>query len=290
MNFACTTITPPERTSSPPQQNQDPNIITINSGGIQRQFTLYIPPSLDIASESYPAVIAFHGAGGTGDGFQNYYRFDSIADSLGYIIAYPSSFENVWIEEIADSLSGYEANDLLFTSDLIDYLKDSLNVREDGIFTVGYSSGGIFVHSLANKLSGRIAAYSAYGAAMSSLIYYNIKTPNNTPVIMFHGTDDSALPWEGTERIDEFYYMSQDENLEKTLFHNGCSKSDSTITYLPDIANDGITVRKEEYRNSAKEVLVEFYAIIGGFHSWYYGDIIPEEEIMAFFNRILNKS
>ncbi|MFC1492987.1 alpha/beta hydrolase family esterase [candidate division KSB1 bacterium] len=267
--------------------------VTITSDSLQRQFRVHLPPAAITSTQILPAVIVFHGAGDTAHDFQFWTRFDSIADSLGFIMIYPYSFAYYWVEDIIDSPEGVELDDIIFSADIINYGIENLNFDADNIFIAGYSSGGLFAHRMASDLKDHVAAYATYGATMSSVTYTKCTEANNVPVMMMIGTNDEAIPWNGSNPNSinfnpDYYYMSQDQTLERVLLHNNCSITDSTITYINENP-DFIVVRIEKFHNSANEVLVENYKIIGALHRWYYGDIIPEKEMLHFFARFTGR-
>ncbi|MCP4725151.1 MAG: hypothetical protein GY863_08950 [bacterium] len=270
------------------QSTETDFVATITSDSLERSFRVHLPPAAATSNQALPVLIVFHGAGDTAHDFQLWTRFDFLADSLGFIMIYPYSFAYYWVEDPVDSPEGVELDDIIFAADIINYGIENLNFDPDNIFAAGYSSGGLFAHRLASELKDHVAAYGTYGATMSSLTYTKFTEANNVPVIMIIGTNDSAIPWNGSDPDSDYYYLSQDQLLERALFNNNCSATDSTLTYL-DAKADYNMVRVEKYRNQAEEVLVEFYVIINGGHQWYYGDIIPEKQMLHFFTRIANK-
>jgi len=68
---------------------------TLRVGDRERTFAYYAPASLP---SHPPLLIAFHGSGQTGASFRarTGYAFDRVADSTGFVLAYPDGFENHW--------------------------------------------------------------------------------------------------------------------------------------------------------------------------------------------------
>src|SRR5690606_4243972 len=67
--------------------------LTLVHGDALREYYLYVPPHLDGAA---PLVVALHGRGGTGPGMAVLTGFDALADSHGFIVAYPSGLQQQW--------------------------------------------------------------------------------------------------------------------------------------------------------------------------------------------------
>ena len=57
-------------------------------GGRERSYVLHVPPAR--ASAPRPLLLAFHGGGGNGPGFQRYAGLDPLADRDGWLVAYPN--------------------------------------------------------------------------------------------------------------------------------------------------------------------------------------------------------
>jgi len=106
------------------------------------------------------------------------------------------------------------------------------------------------------------------------------------PVMDFHGTYDTVVPYEGAEG-----WMSVDETV---AFWTGHNETDTYETYeYPDIVTgDNSTVNRFTYINSSNNVQVVQYQIVGGGHEWpgagyNYGwnnyDINAGAELVDFF-------
>jgi hypothetical protein len=67
----------------------------VAAGGIDRSFSLYVPPQL---AANAPLVMALHGSNASGQKLRAYtgYEFDALADRYGFIVAYPDSSASGW--------------------------------------------------------------------------------------------------------------------------------------------------------------------------------------------------
>ena len=57
-----------------------------SSGGIDREYNLYIPPS---AKKNSALVFMLHGHGSTNTIIMNYSQMNSVADEFGFAVCYP---------------------------------------------------------------------------------------------------------------------------------------------------------------------------------------------------------
>ncbi|MBX6749427.1 MAG: polyhydroxybutyrate depolymerase, partial [Micromonosporaceae bacterium] len=58
---------------------------TIESGGQQRSYALYVPASVP---DPAPLVLMLHGALGSADHSEEYYGWDAAAERYGFVVAY----------------------------------------------------------------------------------------------------------------------------------------------------------------------------------------------------------
>src|SRR4051794_32388936 len=70
-------------------QNPVSGVESLVSGGRTRTFTYHLPSNL--LKDNLPLIIAFHGDGGTGAGFQAYAGLDAVANTQNFIVVYPNA-------------------------------------------------------------------------------------------------------------------------------------------------------------------------------------------------------
>ncbi len=163
------------------------------SGGLDREYTVHLPAHYN-PRRAYPLVLSFHGHKRT----SQYQEELSGFSALDAISVYPQGLigtdgESAW----TGAPYSAAADDVLFTSDLLNSLQRALCVDNDRIFAAGKSNGGGFVGVLACRLAGRIAAF----APVSGAFYPQggaCDPSRRVPILDFHGTADTTIPYTGS--------------------------------------------------------------------------------------------
>jgi polyhydroxybutyrate depolymerase len=169
----------------------------LNSNGITRSYLLYIPPHYDPHS-SYPLVLNFHGHNSTDLKQARLSGFTKLADQQNFIVVYPQGVIG------PDGKTGWDAglhkdpkvNDVLFVSNLLSHLQDTLCVNPYRIYATGFSNGGGMTYVLACKLSARIAAFAPVSGSYIPPDG-GCDPTRPVPIMEFHGTADPVVPYYG---------------------------------------------------------------------------------------------
>lgn len=173
----------------------EPGVTTtlrLTSGGIDREYSLHLPAHYN-SHRRYSVVLSFHGHKRTSqyqEQLSGFSPFDTIA-------VYPQGLvgtdgETAW----TGAPYSAAADDVLFTSDLLNSLQRQLCVDPARIFATGKSNGGGFVGVLACRLAGRIAAF----APVSGAFYPEggaCHPSREVPILDFHGAADTTIPYTG---------------------------------------------------------------------------------------------
>ena len=151
------------------QQTQS---ITISSGGVDRDFFLYVPDSYN---ENTPAPLVFclHGYGSSASANISYTGFRPVADTAGFILIHPQGTQDLFgTPHWNVGWGSSSVDDVAFVEDMIDYVDDNYNLNNDRIYSTGMSNGGFMSYLLACQLSDKIAAIASVTGTMSlSLIH-----------------------------------------------------------------------------------------------------------------------
>lgn len=260
---------------------------TIVSGGITRTYQLHIPPSYDGVTP-LPLVLNFHGLGS--NQFEQIFVSDLYprADAQGFLVASPlgrstpNLTSNHWnITALPTSLG--EADDVLFTSDIINDVAAQVCVDVARVYSTGMSNGAQMSTRLGCSLSSRIAAIAPVaGVYYPPLIENGGESCPDTrpmPVIAFHGTSDNTIPFDGGPGALGAVFRDIDDTIMPAwAARNGCASGPTTSLVAPG-------VNLIEYGACTDGASAQLYAIFdydgagagteGGGHIWPGSPYMP---------------
>lgn len=260
-----------------------------------RQYSLYVPESYD-GSTAYPLVISYHGFGGTPAQQMAVTGMNAVADTAGFLVAYPLALE------VTNPLSGARGrgwnvvefidstySDTDFTANMIAHIAEDYTIDANRIHATGWSFGSEMALSLACELPNTIASVAGVAEQLAEFIKEDCKPGRPYALLTMHGTNDALIPFNGGFG----FWTSADRTPSHFAGLNRCDDG-AIVTELPNInPTDNSTVTLYEYSNCEEEVEVRFYQINGGGHSWPGGDgvgtvnqdINASVEIWNFFTR-----
>ncbi|RZA03143.1 MAG: hypothetical protein EOP47_04270 [Sphingobacteriaceae bacterium] len=223
--------------------------------GMERAFVSYVPTD---AKEKMPVVISLHGGFASPKGMLKLADFRPLADQDKFILICPAS-KGIW----KDGADNKGVDDVKFIDQLITYVLNTYNGDASRVYVTGISKGGFMTSRLAAQLHNRIAAIAVVAATINIGEGYGLEKP--MPVIYMHGTKDKIIPFTGGKKFGRLMH-SHDEIIKKWVTLNNCNPT-PVITQIPDNADDGTTVVKEEYSNP-NGLKVVGYTINNGGHTW----------------------
>ncbi len=181
---------------------------SLQVAGRERTFLVHVPPQYD-GVKPLPLVIVLHGGAGNGSGAAQITGFSLKADQEGFVVVYPNGagrFHNRWFTWNSGNCCGYamdhNVDDVGFIRALIDRLEKDLKIDPKRIYATGLSNGGMMSYRLGCELSDRLAAVAPVAGALNDAI---CRPAEPVSVIIFHGTADPQVPYnggEGPRRID----------------------------------------------------------------------------------------
>ncbi len=244
--------------------------------GLQRSYCQYLPADIKKTKNKHPLVIILHGGGGTGKYMAILTGFNRLAEQDKFMVVYPDGIEKHWND--GRNLQEYKSqreniDDVGFISALIDKLAAQYPVDLEHIYVAGISNGAFMTHRLATELSGKIAAAAMVIGSISEPYFSKAIPSRPVPIIIMNGTKDPLVPWKGGEigfkgRTKKGRAVSVEQTVNFWLKYNKCETSGQMI-YKPDRdPEDGTRVRVHSYKNRAGKVMVIFYAIEEGGHTW----------------------
>jgi polyhydroxybutyrate depolymerase len=283
-------------TSQPATEPDAPGnrVRTLVVDGNTRTYLVHVPPGLD-ARKPAPVVLIFHGAWASAAIQAAFSGMSRKADAAGFVAVYPNALGGTFNAWAKSAPTGRPADDVKFTSRLLDDLGTFINVDAKRVYATGMSNGGMMCYRLAAELSDRIAAV----APVAGTLCIDKPSPSRpVPVMHFHGTADTLVPFSGPDvRTPRFMNMkSVEDSVRMWVNLDGCPEKPET-TKLPDTAKDGTTVTRKVYGPGKDGAEVILYVIEGGGHTWpgqnsivgflgkSTGNIVANDLIWEFFEK-----
>jgi len=235
------------------------HIETLNAGGVDRTYRLYVPASYD-ASTAMPLVLNFHGFASNALEQERYTDFPSLAEREGFIVATPEGTNDPQRWYIYGQAEAGYVDDFAFVDQLIDAISARYCIDPSRIYATGISNGGGMSSLLGCELNHRIAAIAPVaGSPYSELL---CRDAGPMPVVAFHGTDDELVPFEGGPggRLG-LPVTGVRGNMRDWAEHNGCNLTLQTERIAEDVV-------LESYGGCADGAGVHLYVIEGGGHTW----------------------
>ncbi len=231
-----------------------------------RKYLLYVPEKYDPANPT-PLVISIHGFAEWPAHQMDLSHWNDLAEEENFIVVYPrgTGFPLRW----RTNGQGESSLDVQFISEIIDELEKEYNIDPLRIYANGLSNGGGMSFQLACKLSDRIAAIG--GVAGAYVLSWEDCLPDRpVPAIIFHGTADPIVPFEGgpSESFDVPFPIISDW-VQHMAEQNGCD-------IVPESLQSQGEVSGIQYAHCDQNADVVYYIINGGGHSWPGGEPLPK--------------
>ena len=265
--------------------------INITFDGVARNFIVYLPSGYN-NSGKMPLIFAIHGGSGTPEGMINIANFKTIADRDKVVLVYPEGVQKNWNDGRPTAPNQLGINDVGFFNQMCDYMINNYSVDAKKIYATGISNGGFMSTRLGCELSNRIAAIAVNAATIeATTIAPNCKPNRPVPALYIHGTTDPLVPFLGGQitagGTAGGMILSHFQAIDKWVTINGCNPT-PTVTDLPDIANDGTTIKQRVYSGGANGSEVVSYVVLNGGHTWPQGYQYLNEAIIGKTSQDMN--
>jgi polyhydroxybutyrate depolymerase len=283
-------------TQQPNNPNQPDKIneqftVNLTIDGIGRNFIVYLPIGYNNAGK-LPMIFALHGGTGNPEGMMKLANFIPVAEKEKIILVYPAGIERNWNDGRPTTPNQLGINDVSFINQVIDYMISKYPVDGTRVYATGISNGGFMSSRLGCELSNKIAAIAVVAATIEATsIATNCNPSNPVPAMYIHGTNDRLVPITGGEMTAGGtaggFILSHTQTIDKWVALNKCN-SNPVITDLPDIANDGTTIKQSVYGNGTNGAEVVSYIIDNGGHTWPQGFQYLSEAIIGKTSQDMN--
>ena len=244
---------------------------TLRVGARERSYEIDLPTRRQ-GVQKLPAVIVFHGGGGSADSVRRQSRMSAKGEAEGFIVVYPQGSGG-----IAGKLKTWNAgtccghamqeriDEMAFVAALLDDLQATVAIDRDRVYATGISNGGMMAYEVACALADRFAAIAVVAGEMTALERCRPARP--MPVLVIHGSADRNLPVDGGVGAKAFAVHEVRGLASAVDFwrrHDGCSENARS-----EVKG---AVRRTSYSSCSSGSEVELITIEGGGHSWPGGD------------------
>lgn len=258
---------------------------TLRSGGMDRTYTLHVPPGDPVG-----LVLSLHGGGGTGVGQRGLTDFDTVADVDNLLVAYPDGYDKSWADgRGASPADRRHVDDVGFLAALAGKLESEYNIAPGHVFATGMSNGGFMSNRLACDRADLVAAIAPIAGTLGAGVPCNPSRP--VSVLDAHGTADPLVPFNGGKvhgRGGVSHSMAANDVVGKWRSVDGCQGVPSAQV-LPDVG-DGTVVHRFDSAACAASTEVVFYQIDNGGHTWPGGKQYLPQAIIGRTSRALDAS
>jgi polyhydroxybutyrate depolymerase len=158
---------------------------TLVVDGATRSYLLFQPTAP--ASRPLPLVIALRGGFSTAAAMESLTGFDQIAQSRGFVVAYPEQLAGYWDIGCCNTAAN-SLDDIDFVSQIVHHLTATAGVDPSRVYVVGFSVGAALTYRLACVLSSQIAGIGSVGGFQYLTDPCRPKRP--VSVVEIHGTTD----------------------------------------------------------------------------------------------------
>lgn len=218
----------------------------IKFNGLARTYRLHIPEKT--SPEPAPLLIVLHGAFSTAKEIEKQSAFSGLADRQGFYVAYPNGIglfgklQHWNAGHCCGKAAKDNIDDVGFIETVLNDVLQNHRIDTSRIYLVGYSNGGMMAYRFAEEITERIAALAVVAGALNSTTeesgtQWTPSTPfEPLPVIIFHGSNDQAVPFSGGEspaKADGRLYTSV-QNATEFWTMNNKGKAPVQTVELPE--------------------------------------------------------
>ncbi|HKF17792.1 MAG TPA: PHB depolymerase family esterase [Candidatus Dormibacteraeota bacterium] len=233
---------------------------SLRIGTVDRTYRVYRPAQV---AARPGLVIVLHGAYGSGLQMEVWTHFDSQADRLRWIAAYPDGILDGW-DTFGDGPDWGQhpgVDDVQFVAALIDHFEATDQVDPDRVYVTGISRGAMMSYRLGCELASRIAAIAPVAGNMAtesgSAQGVGCRPARPISVLAIQGTADPEVPFHGGRT--DIIYAPFDDVIGVWRDVDACNASSSAGTSGP------VTTTTWLCRGGSA---VETSVIAGGVHAW----------------------
>jgi polyhydroxybutyrate depolymerase len=237
-----------------------PVTITTGAGGRKRTVVVYLPRGY-AGDRPLPLLLNLHGSGSTAARQEKSVGLDATADAHAFIVAYPQAARRSgtgfsWNVPGTPSFLASGPDDIGFLDGVVTMLHQRYCVDTAKVYASGFSGGARMVSQLACTPAVRLAGVVAASGLRAPSPCHPARP---VPVLSFHGTADTANPYNGNGQ--PYWTYSVPVAAARWAGYDGCPATPVTSTPYP-----GVTLT--QYRGCLGDAVVELYTLAGKGHRW----------------------
>jgi len=162
--------------------------LPFTGAGMDSTLILHVPPMATVA-EPLPLVLDLHGYSEPATVHVQLSGLAAYGDTVGFVTAIPQVTRPVprWDSNVGSP-------DVRYLDELLDQLEATVCVDTNRVYVAGLSNGAFMTSILACDLSDRISAVAPVAGIQSP---DDCRPERPVPVIAFHGTADTFVPYTG---------------------------------------------------------------------------------------------
>ncbi len=161
-------------------------------GSTQREYIVYFPDDPK-AKKSWPVLIAFHPALGTGKGMEGFTKLHEFPEGKDFVIVYPDGIGRTWNDGVCCGEAAVNnVDDIGFFKAILTDLKTVIPTKPKAYIT-GWSNGARLTYRLLCDVSDHVAAAAPFGATFA-LTPETCRMAAPVPIMHMHGIEDKQSP------------------------------------------------------------------------------------------------
>jgi polyhydroxybutyrate depolymerase len=223
----------------------------IVSGGTSRTYRLFVPSGYRPGAPT-PLVLSLHGLSLNGAQQERLSGMSAAAERAGVIVAYPGA--SGWVPRWHYGPEPEGQADVQFLLDVVEQLEARYTIDPARIYAAGISNGAQMAHRLGCSRADRFAGLGLVAGGYWRTASCEPSHP--LPIVAFHGTDDSLLPYDGDDRR-----VPIREWAAGWAARNGCASGPTTSLQR------GVA-QAQTWDACREDAMVTLYTLAGGGHSW----------------------
>ncbi|MBC62544.1 MAG: hypothetical protein CMP11_08810 [Zetaproteobacteria bacterium] len=238
--------------------------VNLLHSGVERSYLIYIPTSYD-KSVMMPIMFNFHGYSMSAENQLQFTGFDELAEKENFILIVPQGSlldgYSHWNAGLEGESNKSSADDFSFILNILDEVENTYNVDTSKVYASGYSNGAFFSYALACYYSEKFTAIASVSGTMMEETYNECKPQRSIPLIIFHGTEDYVVPYQGSSAglisIEGTVKFWKDKN------------SISSEAIRTSLFSGNMPIEKFSYVDDESLSTIALYKVVGGSHLWF---------------------